>query len=130
LERLRVEYPKEDLTISCDGSKMEIVFSNLILNAVQAMEKKGNIIIKVIDRPDSIVIEVEDTGPGIPEHLVGKTFEPLFTTRQIGTGLGLVSCKSIVEKHGNNYDKNPDMKGTVYHNTAKDSLNVVLSDKT
>jgi signal transduction histidine kinase len=41
LGEVRAEYPKEDLTISYDGSKMEIVFSNLILNAVQAMEKKG-----------------------------------------------------------------------------------------
>ena len=64
------------------------------------MEKKGSIHIMVNDRWDFTIIEVEDTGPGIPKHLIEKMFEPLFTTRQIGTGLGLVSCKSIVEKHG------------------------------
>ncbi|WP_162287755.1 two-component system sensor histidine kinase NtrB [Candidatus Nitrosotalea okcheonensis] len=92
--------PKEDHVIVCDGAKIEIVLTNLILNAVQAMEKKGNIFVRINDMTDSITIGVEDTGPGIPKHLIEKMFEPLFTTRQIGTGLGLVSCKSIIEKHG------------------------------
>lgn len=100
LGEVRVNVPEEDHVIVCDGSKIEIVFSNLILNAVQAMEKKGSIHVKINDRLDSTIIEVEDTGPGIPKHLIEKMFEPLFTTRQIGTGLGLVSCKSVIEKHG------------------------------
>jgi signal transduction histidine kinase len=48
---------------------------------------------------DHIVLEIRDTGPGIPKNLWGKIFDPLFTTRQIGTGLGLTSCKRIVEAH-------------------------------
>ena len=100
LGEVKVNVPEEDHIILCDGSKLEIVFSNLILNAVQAMEKKGTIYVRISDKLDSTIIEVEDTGPGIPKHLIEKMFEPLFTTRQIGTGLGLVSCKSIVEKHG------------------------------
>lgn len=107
--------PKEDYSIVCDGAKIEIVFTNLILNAVQAMGKKGNIFVKINDGIDSITIEVEDNGPGIPKHLIEKMFEPLFTTRQIGTGLGLVSCKSIVEKHNGTIDIRTEIrKGTAF----------------
>ncbi|MBM2852783.1 MAG: putative Histidine kinase, partial [Candidatus Nitrosotenuis sp.] len=45
------------------------------------------------------VIDVEDTGPGIPQELMHKIFDPLVTTKQTGTGLGLSSCKTIVEQH-------------------------------
>jgi PAS domain S-box-containing protein len=115
LGNVKVNIPKEDHTILCDGAKIEIVFSNLILNAVQAMERKGLIHIRVNGRSDSTIIEVEDTGPGIPKHLIEKMFEPLFTTRQIGTGLGLVSCKSIVEKHGGTIEIRTQIrKGTTF----------------
>ncbi len=107
--------PKEDHTIVCDGEKIEIVFINLILNAVQAMEKKGSMFIRINETVDSTIIEVEDTGPGIPKHLIEKMFEPLFTTRQIGTGLGLVSCKSIIEKHSGTIDIRTQIgKGTTF----------------
>ncbi|MDE1819204.1 MAG: HAMP domain-containing histidine kinase, partial [Thaumarchaeota archaeon] len=59
-------------------------------------------------------IEIEDTGPGIPQNLLTKIFDPLFTTRQIGTGLGLASCKNIVEKHGGHID----IKTKVDHGTT------------
>ncbi|MGI0075614.1 MAG: sensor histidine kinase, partial [Nitrosotalea sp.] len=107
--------PKEDLIIVCDGAKIEIVFTNLILNAVQAMERKGNIQVRINHTKYPITIEVEDTGPGIPKHLIEKMFEPLFTTRQIGTGLGLVSCKSIIEKHNGTIEIRTQIeKGTTF----------------
>jgi len=70
------------------------------MNAVQAMNGIGNIHVRTKNEEKAIIIEIEDTGPGIPQDILSKIFEPLFTTRQIGTGLGLVSCKSIIEKHG------------------------------
>ena len=115
LGEVKVNIPEEDHIILCDGTKIEIVFSNLILNAVQAMQKKGLIHIRVNDRSDFTIIEVEDTGTGIPKHLIEKMFEPLFTTRQIGTGLGLVSCKSIIEKHGGTIEIRTQIgKGTTF----------------
>ncbi len=115
LGEVKVNTPEDDHIILCDGSKIEIVFANLILNAVQAMEKKGFIHIRVNDRLEFTIIEVEDTGPGIPKHLIEKMFEPLFTTRQIGTGLGLVSCKSIIEKHGGTIEIRTQIrKGTTF----------------
>jgi PAS domain S-box-containing protein len=115
LGKVKIHLPKEDQVILCDGSKLEIVFANLILNAVQAMEKNGSIQVRINNMSNSTIIEVEDTGPGIPKHLIQKMFEPLFTTRQIGTGLGLVSCKSIVEKHEGTIEIRTQIgKGTIF----------------
>src|SRR3972149_3950053 len=69
-------------------------------NASQAMEGKGEISIRVLDQKEDVLIEIEDQGQGIPQENMDKIFEPLFTTKQSGTGLGLASCISIVEKHG------------------------------
>ncbi len=102
-QNIEIRLPKNDVEILCDSEKMGVVFVNLVLNAVQAMEGRlGTIYILAPDKSESsfIEIEVRDTGPGIPENLWNKIFDPLFTTRQIGTGLGLTSCKSIVERHG------------------------------
>ena len=79
------------------------------------MEKKGLIHIRVNVRLDFTIIEVEDASSGIPKHLIEKMFEPLFTTRQIGTGVGLVSCKNIIEKHGGTIEIRTQIrKGTAF----------------
>ena len=95
-----IHLPKNSATAMCDPFRLEVVFSNLIKNACQAVNDKGEITIRIIDRKDDVVVEIEDSGPGISEANMEKIFEPLFTTKQSGTGLGLASCKSIVEKHG------------------------------
>lgn len=115
VQQVTIDLPKIDVDILCDVAKLEIVFSNLILNAIQAMNGIGNIYIRVKTEEKTITIEVEDTGHGIPQDLLPKIFEPLFTTRQIGTGLGLVSCKSIIEKHGGSIEiKTQTNKGTTF----------------
>ncbi|HSA97869.1 MAG TPA: nickel-binding protein [Candidatus Nitrosotenuis sp.] len=99
LDNIEITTTKQDYDIVCDEEKLEIVFVNLISNAVQAMDGSGKIDIRVFDSGPNITIEIEDSGPGIPDHLLPRIFEPLFTTRQTGTGLGLPSCKAIVEQH-------------------------------
>ena len=94
-----INLPKDDLKIKCDFEKLEIVFINLITNAIQVMSNKGEINIRTEFVGNTCVIDVEDNGPGVPSELIEKIFDPLFTTRQIGTGLGLPSCKTIVEAH-------------------------------
>lgn len=96
-----IEFPKKDVEINCDKQKMEIVFINLILNAVQAIgEKPGKITFSTRDIGDSYEIGIENTGSSIPEELVEKIFEPLFTTKLQGTGLGLATCKNVIVQHG------------------------------
>jgi len=72
----------------------------LILNGVQAIVHTGTIEITVEENNDGIIIQIMDSGEGIPKENIDSLFEPLFTTKQQGTGLGLASVKSIVEAHG------------------------------
>ncbi|MDE1769008.1 MAG: PAS domain S-box protein [Thaumarchaeota archaeon] len=112
---IMINLPEKDIMIVCDGQKLEIVFSNLILNAIQVMDGIGSIRIRTAEQGEKVKVEVEDTGPGIPKSLLPKIFDPLFTTRQVGTGLGLVSCKSIVERHGGTIDVETHIgKGTTF----------------
>lgn len=97
---VRISKPPQDIQINCESRKLEAVFSNLIMNSIQAMDEKGEIRIRVSDLGSSIKIEFEDTGPGIPPNIISKLFEPLFTTKLTGTGLGLSICKNIIEQHG------------------------------
>ena len=118
----KIHVPQNDVMIRCDPEKLEIVFTNLLLNATQAMNNCGIIYFRIKDtqitddtNKNFTTIEIEDTGPGIPKILMPKIFDPLFTTRQIGTGLGLVSCKNIVEKHGGYIDIKTEInKGTTF----------------
>ena len=95
-----VNSPKNDLVIIADKTKLTALFSNIVMNAFQAIEKNGTISIIMSEFDDSVKIEIIDDGPGIPKENVDKIFEPLFTTKQEGTGLGLASCKNTVEQHG------------------------------
>ena len=99
LDDVTIHLPKNNPQIICDIDKLEIVFVNLISNAIEAMDKSGTISINSLETKDSAIIEVEDSGPGISDENIEKIFEPLFTTKTTGTGLGLASCKNIIERH-------------------------------
>ena len=88
-----------DAVISCDSIKLDAVFINLIVNAIQAIPQGGTIEIQIKSNNDDIIIDFIDSGVGIPQEFMDKIFEPLFTTKQKGTGLGLASCKNIIEQH-------------------------------
>jgi signal transduction histidine kinase len=98
-DTIKINTPTNDLEIECDKSQMNVVFSNLITNSIQAMNENGSITINLKKRQDHAIIEFIDSGPGIPKENFSKIFEPLFTTKSMGTGLGLVSCKNIIEYH-------------------------------
>jgi two-component system sensor histidine kinase HydH len=69
------------------------------MNSIQAIKGNGQIQIILKDLPNDALIQIVDNGCGIPSNILPKVFEPLFTTKQTGTGLGLTSCKKIVEQH-------------------------------
>lgn len=96
---VEVHLPKNNPQITCDIDKLEVVFANLITNAVEAINGAGTITISAKEDNDQVIIEVEDSGPGIDEEHLDQIFEPLFTTKETGTGLGLASCKNIIERH-------------------------------
>ena len=100
-EGIKINLPENDVIIPADKVKLDALFSNLLVNAVQTLEDNGIITIRISEKTEDMVkIEIEDNGQGIPEENLEKIFEPLFTTKQTGTGLGLASCKKIVEQHG------------------------------
>jgi signal transduction histidine kinase len=118
-KNITMNLPKKDLTIKCDVRKIEVVFINLILNAIQAIGKKndGKISILTNDEDDqNIMIEVQNTGDGIPEELLSNVFDPLFTTKYQGTGLGLSTCKNVIKQHG----------GSIYVTNSPTTFHIIL----
>ncbi|MGY5140960.1 MAG: sensor histidine kinase [Candidatus Nitrosopumilus sp. Bin_571-38] len=97
---IQINLPENDVSIKCDARKIEGVLSNLINNSVQALDGNGEIDVMVNSDSNFVTIVVKDSGPGILDKNLKKIFEPMFTTKTTGTGLGLVICKSIVEQHG------------------------------
>jgi PAS domain S-box-containing protein len=87
--------------IYCYPQQLNQVFMNLLVNAAQAMPQKGKIWIRSYLTGDRIVVEIEDSGCGIPEENLKKIFDPFFTTKPVGkgTGLGLSVSYGIVQKH-------------------------------
>ena len=88
-----------DVQTDCDVDKLDAVFINLIVNSIQAMHEGGKIEIKIDEKNNMVILQFVDSGEGIPNDNLAKVFEPLFTTKQRGTGLGLASCKNIIEQH-------------------------------
>lgn len=105
---IAIKIPKSNLMLWADPFQMQIVFNNIIINAIQSIGKNpGEVIIKFSENQIETQIEFENTGPEIPEDVLPHIFDSLVTTKQIGTGLGLSSCKTIIESHqGQIYAKN------------------------
>ncbi len=92
--------PDSDIKIKCDIRKLEIVFINIFLNSIQAIGKNiGKIECNIEKKDSTAIIEIKDSGPGIPDAVFTRIFEPLITSKQKGTGLGLSTCKNIIEQH-------------------------------
>jgi signal transduction histidine kinase/CheY-like chemotaxis protein len=86
------------------SSQIQQIFFNLILNALDAMPAGGNLEIKARERDRGVEITFQDTGPGIPENKRNDIFEPFFSTKEGGTGLGLTVSYNIVTAHGGTLD--------------------------
>ncbi len=102
-----VEFQKrlfpEPLYCRADSSLLEQVLFNLVTNALQAMEAStspGRIVVSAAREGDQAVVRVADSGPGVPDHLREKIFEPFYTTRKEGHGIGLSFCHRIITDHG------------------------------
>ncbi len=100
--RLEVTLAKELPEILIDENQIDQILVNLLLNAIQAIEEQGTVKIHSYVSPDrkNVVIDVSDTGCGIPPENMPKIFEPFFSTKAKGTGLGLAVTYGIVQKHG------------------------------
>ena len=96
------DYDRTLPTICARGGELNQVWTNIIHNAVDAMGGKGTLTIRTARDHDRILVEIRDTGPGIPPELQRRIFEPFFTTKDVGhgTGLGLdISHRIVVRRH-------------------------------
>ena len=97
---IRIDLPQNDVIVSFDYEKMLVVFVNILLNAIQSIgEENGYITINTLETSSDVTMTFENSGPNIPSEDLTRIFDTLFTTKLEGTGLGLSSCKNIVEQH-------------------------------
>lgn len=99
-----VDIPEGFPKVHADAGQVEQVFVNLLVNASDAMagRTQDELHIRAFQEEGRIRVSVEDSGPGIPEDILARIWEPFFTTKEMGkgSGLGLAICRSIIEDHG------------------------------
>lgn len=103
--------------VCADPWGIEQVVLNLVMNALQAIGSQGEIGIRVRRTPEGVRLEVQDSGPGIPDEIRSRIFDPFFTTKPFGegTGLGLSICAGIVNENGGSIDiVKSDSSGTTF----------------
>lgn len=106
--RIEFEPPEDPIIMPIDAPQIEDAVLNLIINAIEAVGTGGCVRVRVErtqdDRPnergEEAIVEVEDNGPGISQEDLGRIFNPFFTTRNTGTGLGLPAVRRIARLHG------------------------------
>jgi two-component system NtrC family sensor kinase len=103
--------------VRCYPQQLNQVWMNLLVNAAHAITGKGQIVVRSYQEEETVLVEISDTGCGIPAENLKKIFEPFFTTKEVGkgTGLGLSLSYRIVERHGGTIEvKSQVGKGTSF----------------
>jgi nitrogen fixation/metabolism regulation signal transduction histidine kinase len=96
---LKTEIAPDPLMVSADAELLHRAFSNLVLNAIDAMPEGGTLTAVAVRRSDVIHMQISDTGAGLTPEECGRLFTPYYTTKQHGTGLGLAIVQSVVADH-------------------------------
>jgi signal transduction histidine kinase len=110
---LDVVIPDDLPALLADPGQISEVFQNLLVNASQALEGRGRIQVRAVLSDGVVTVDVADSGPGIPPENINRVFEPLFSTRAFGVGLGLPICRSFVEANRGKIEvKSEPGKGT------------------
>jgi PAS domain S-box-containing protein len=111
---VREETPKAIPHVSADAAKIEQVLLNLMLNSLDAMPDGGKVAIRLIRTGSAVTIEVADSGTGVPENIRSQLFDPYFTTKSDGSGMGLALCDKIAQQHGGQITFTSGPEGTVF----------------
>lgn len=111
---LQMHTPLESTLVSGDAVKLKIVFTNLIRNAIDAVNDRGRVAIGVTLDRDRVIIDVRDDGPGVPEEIRPRLFRPFATTKARGTGLGLAIASRFVGLHQGDLTFADAEPGTVF----------------
>ncbi len=118
-DRISIEFDITDSLpqVNANGSQLQQAVIALATNAIDAMPDGGDLTFRAFAQPGRLIIEVSDTGFGIPPEDMSKIFEPFFTTKEVGkgTGLGLAVCYGIVSEHGGRLNVRSNIgKGTTF----------------
>jgi PAS domain S-box-containing protein len=102
---VQTQFAENLSTVRGDQTQLQQVILNLILNAVQAMSESGLDVRELqisteANQPDGVIVSVRDSGPGIRQENLDRLYDPFYTTKSAGMGMGLAICRSIVEGHG------------------------------
>ena len=111
---LETQLDEKVLVVEGDKVQLQQVILNLVMNAVEAMQSVQTRVLKVqTDQTNSgmVHVSIEDTGPGINPANIDRVFKPFFTTKENGMGMGLVICRSIIEKHDGRIWVSPGVNG-------------------
>jgi C4-dicarboxylate-specific signal transduction histidine kinase len=113
---MQIRYPNDACFIMANREKLKIAFLNIIINAVEAMEAiTGQLSITIDTTRESHVVTIKDNGCGIPEENVTRLFEPYFTSKRNGMGLGLAATLNILQSHKARIDVTSVLKqGTTF----------------
>ena len=118
---LRSELASDLPRVPGDPVQLQQVLINLIMNAIEAMSSSTNgrrtILIRSATSPDGVLVQVQDSGPGIDPGLANRIFEPFFTTKAKGIGMGLSISHSIIESHGGRLGILPSSTGALFEFT-------------
>jgi C4-dicarboxylate-specific signal transduction histidine kinase len=102
LQKITVEknYADQPFEIAANKSRLTIAFSNILINAVEAMKMhEGKLSISIASDKEAYTVSIKDNGCGIPPEYLSKLFEPFFTLKKKGVGLGLAASYSIIQSH-------------------------------
>ena len=115
---IQLQLPEQLSPVQADRVQLQQAFMNVLMNSIEALrsvpEPQRKIVIKSQAKSETIVVRIEDSGPGLPPDVSHRLFEPFFTTKPEGMGLGLSISRSIVEAHGGRFSYIPSSEGAIF----------------
>jgi signal transduction histidine kinase len=113
---VRLSLGQQPASVMLDESSLRGALMNLMLNAIAVMPEGGTLSLTLTHLNEVLRLEITDTGPGIAEEEVTKVFEPFYTTKENGLGLGMPYARKIIEQHGGTISLNSRLgEGTTIH---------------
>ena len=105
--------PKAPRAVS-DPAALEQVLLNVVLNGLDVMSEGGKLTIRLSQAKGKAYVDIADTGPGIPQSIRSQVFDPYFTAKSEGSGMGLAISDKIIQQHGGQIDFETGPDGTVF----------------
>lgn len=115
--KIKTDFKQDDISLYCEPNHLRQVFINILKNAIEVSKKNSSVLVGIsIETEKYIKISITDFGTGIPEQRLKKLGEPFYTTKERGTGLGLMVSFKIIKEHGGKIKVESEVgKGTTFH---------------